>query len=192
VTWELGKTCPATQLESVLAQVVFSLSPIGLLYTSNLQIRHANQAMAEMFGYSRTQLEGSPLSVLRTQGADWFDSKCQSAIETSGFWQVERVMTRVSGETFWCRILGRSVNPEKPRLDIIWNVVELSDRRSLSCLSPRERQIALSICAGHSAKETANHLGLSPRTVETSLARIRQKMRARNSNQLANRIRSYA
>lgn len=184
------KIVASATAEERLAEVVSNFSPIGLLYTQDRVIRYANRAVAEMFGYSLAQIEGAQLSLLRGGEADWLDRNCLRALERTGFFQHERTMARLSGELFWCRLIGRSVNVERPRSNIIWNLVELSDRRSLSCLSPREQQIALLICEGKSAKETARDLSLSPRTVETAIARIKRKIHARSSTELINRIRS--
>ena len=50
-------------------------------------------------------------------------------------------------------------------------------------LTPRERDILASIEAGHSVKQTARHLGISPKTVENLQSRLFRKLEVRNRAQ---------
>jgi len=47
-------------------------------------------------------------------------------------------------------------------------------------LSEREREVLAHFAQGHSTKDVAQMLGISPRTVETYAATIAQKLGARN------------
>ncbi|HJR25601.1 MAG TPA: helix-turn-helix transcriptional regulator, partial [Acidimicrobiales bacterium] len=50
-------------------------------------------------------------------------------------------------------------------------------------LTPRERQILLSIDRGESVKQTARSLGISPKTVENLQSRLFSKLDVRNRAQ---------
>jgi len=50
-------------------------------------------------------------------------------------------------------------------------------------LTPRERDILRSIESGHSVKQTARHLGISPKTVENLQSRLFRKLDVRNRAQ---------
>lgn len=56
--------------------------------------------------------------------------------------------------------------------------------RGFSHLTQRERQVLQLIANGHSNKEAALDLGISPRTVEVHRARVMEKMGARNTADL--------
>lgn len=177
--------------DTSVSQLIFRLSPTGLLYTQDGHIRHANNAFAEMFGLSVEQLPDFPLDALAVSGnSGWLNDECVLQLENVGLHQAEHLVARRCGELFWCRISGRTLAMQQNALCVVWSVIELSDRRSLSCLSAREQEVALFACEGRTAKEIGRSLSLSPRTVEAYLARLKQKLGARNATELVNRIRS--
>jgi two-component system response regulator FixJ len=51
-------------------------------------------------------------------------------------------------------------------------------------LTTREAEVLKALLAGETTKSTAGKLGISPKTVETYRARIRAKLRARNTGEL--------
>jgi FixJ family two-component response regulator len=51
-----------------------------------------------------------------------------------------------------------------------------SARQRLERLSEREREILALIAEGHSSKEAARRLGISPRTVDTHRAHLAEKL----------------
>ena len=51
-------------------------------------------------------------------------------------------------------------------------------------ITPREREVVAAIVAGDRPKEIARALGISPRTVESYIARVRTKFGARNVQEL--------
>ena len=55
----------------------------------------------------------------------------------------------------------------------------LSDRFPVS-LTPREAEVLQLVATGMSAKEVANQISISPRTVERHIEHVRLKLRARN------------
>jgi DNA-binding NarL/FixJ family response regulator len=61
---------------------------------------------------------------------------------------------------------------------------EPADAESPGELSRREEEVLRSLAWGHSNKETAERLGISPRTVETYRARIRDKLGLASRNEM--------
>ena len=66
---------------------------------------------------------------------------------------------------------------------------DLSQQSNLRELSTRDREIAILTSEGRTAKEIARLLELSPRTVETYLAKLKHKLDVRNVAELVSRIR---
>ena len=64
--------------------------------------------------------------------------------------------------------------------------------RSLSKLSPREREIAMLVASGMRNPAIAEKLGISPRTVEVHKARIMEKLGARGLDELILKVRPPA
>jgi DNA-binding CsgD family transcriptional regulator len=55
---------------------------------------------------------------------------------------------------------------------------------ALLSLTPREKEVCRLICQGHSTKEIARTLEISPRTVEVHRARVMEKTGAANLSDL--------
>jgi DNA-binding CsgD family transcriptional regulator len=73
-----------------------------------------------------------------------------------------------------------------------WPVPEVPEpsRKSQSHqdLTPRERTILAEIVRGHSSKEVARSLGISPRTVEFHRANLLKKFGAKNTAELVRKV----
>jgi len=61
-------------------------------------------------------------------------------------------------------------------------------RASLALLSPREREVLDLLICGHYNKNIADHLGITPRTVEFHRANIFAKMRVSSAIELAHKL----
>ena len=68
-----------------------------------------------------------------------------------------------------------------PKLDV--------DRAPLTSLTPRERQVAILIAQGYSDAEAAQELFVSPKTVNSHLKAVYQKLNIRRRTQLAQYVR---
>jgi two-component system response regulator DctR len=61
-------------------------------------------------------------------------------------------------------------------------------RQALACLSPREREVLDELVRGHYNKNIADHLGITPRTVEFHRANIFEKMGVSSAVELAHKL----
>lgn len=182
-----------TRCEDIdLGALAFQFAPEGLIYSERRVIRRANQAFATMFAMSLDEVEGLSIELL-------YPSREESerrvaiwgpALHDAGFYADERVMARHGGELFWCAVKGRSLSPQDPFARAVWCFNDLSKQWNLPDLSPREREIAVLLCAGHTAKEIARLLTLSPRTVEAYVAHLKKKLHVRNATELVSRLHS--
>ena len=105
-----------------------------------------------------------------------------------GRYRDERIMRRRSGELFWCRVRGQSLDPELPFARAVWSFADISEARPVTELTRRERQVATMMAEGLTSKEIARALDISPRTVEVHRARLLEKFGARNSLELVAQI----
>jgi two-component system response regulator DctR len=61
-------------------------------------------------------------------------------------------------------------------------------RQALTSLSPREREVLDELIRGHYNKNIADHLGITPRTVEFHRANIFEKMGVNSAIELAHKL----
>jgi PAS domain S-box-containing protein len=175
----------------LLATFAFDHAPVAIIYTEQRVIRRANAAFADMFELPRGGIEGLSIEHFYPSHDDSerVASTAFPSLQATGHYSDERTMQRQSGALFWCAVSGVSLTPEDPFARSVWCFQDMSRQWNLSELRPRDREVAILICEGRTAKEVARLLHLSPRTVETYLARIKHKLAVRNVAELATRIR---
>lgn len=174
-----------------LASLAFSASPVATIYTERRIIMRANAAFADMFELPPEGIEGLPMELFYPshEDSERVASNAQGPLRATGFHSDERTMQRQSGALFWCAVTGHSLTPDDPFARSVWCFQDLSRQWNMSELRPRDREVAILVCEGRTAKEIARLLDLSPRTVEAYLARIKHKLAVRNVAELVARIR---
>lgn len=174
-----------------LAATAFEHSPVATVYTERRIILRANLAFAEMFELPQGTIEGLSTELFYPSYEDFerVSVTALRSLKATGHHSDERIMQRQNGALFWCAVNGACMDREDPLARSIWCFQDISRQWNTSELRPRDREVAILICEGRTAKEVARLLNLSPRTVETYLARIKHKLAVRNVAELAARLR---
>lgn len=174
-----------------LAAVAFEFSPVATIYTEHRIIKRANRAFAEMFELPADRIEGLAMELFYPSHDDSerVVGNARLSLHATGNHADERTMQRQSGALFWCAVTGHSLTPDDPFARSVWCFQDLSRQWNVSELRPRDREVAILVCEGRTAKEIARVLNLSPRTVEAYLVRIKHKLAVRNVAELVARIR---
>lgn len=169
-----------------LAAIAFDHAPVGLIYSEDRIILRCNLRFAEMFGNERDALEGHSLSMLYPSDTEFerIGKLGSEKMVGHGTYRDERIMRRNTGELFWCRVRGQSLDAGAPFARAIWSFADISETRPATDLTMRERQVAKMMAEGLTSKEIARDLGISPRTIEVHRARLMTKFGARNSLEL--------
>lgn len=176
-------------------RLAFDMAPVGLALSRQRTMVDCNQALCDMFGTGREQLIGQSFQILYPS-ADEYErtgARITPILGRSGTYADDRIMKRVDGrfkgETFWCHVTGRALNPQDPHAAGIWSFEDLSARRPVRAeLTPREREVAAFVMDGLTSKEIGKLLGISPRTVEIYRARLMRKYRAHSTPDLVHRL----
>jgi PAS domain S-box-containing protein len=159
--------------------------------STNRVIQTCNDALATMFGYERTQLDGQSFSVLYPTMDEFLRTGYSIApiINAKGRYSDERIMRRSSGELFWCHVSGRALDSREPLGAGVWTFEDVSEKRPVTAeLTPREREIAALLVEGKTSKIIARETDLSPRTVEMHRARLMRKFSAATSSELVHKL----
>jgi PAS domain S-box-containing protein len=176
-------------------RLAFDLAPLGMALSRDRIMVDCNQALCEMFGVDRDQLVGQSFQILYPS-ADEFERMGQRIVpllKRGMTYADDRIMKRVggrhSGETFWCHVTGRALDPKSPHSAGIWSFEDLSSRRPVSAdLTPREREVAALLMDGLTSKEIGKALAISHRTVEIHRARLMRKYQAHSTPDLVHRL----
>jgi PAS domain S-box-containing protein len=173
-----------------LAEAIVDLCPLGLMLSSDRKIVTCNQRFASMFGYSMEALHGQDLLVLYPSEDEYqrIGQRGLQVMTQKGEYHDERLMRRRDGVTQWFRVHGNTSDLSNPFGNACWVFEPLNAGADVSRLTPREREILAGMSRGHTAKEAARELGLSPRTVEKIRAGLRAKFGAHNAVELMSRV----
>ncbi|MDG2341082.1 MAG: LuxR C-terminal-related transcriptional regulator [Paracoccaceae bacterium] len=173
-----------------LERIAFEHAPIGLALTENRIMKQVNMMFAEMFSERVDYFADRSLRELYPTQDD-FDRIAVVGVESmreSGRYDDERVMQRLNGDQFWCRVRGQSLTPDDPFQWAIWSFSDLSEMRPVVQMTNREKDVAALTCKGLSSKEIGRELGLSHRTVEIYRARLMKKFEARKTAELVSKL----
>lgn len=173
----------------------FDLAPVGLALSRNRTMIDCNQQLCDMFGASKEQLVGQSFLVLYPS-ADEFErlgARMAPLLNRNGTYADDRIMKRLDGrlkgETFWCHVSGRALNPSAPHEAGIWTFEDLSALRPVRAeLTPREREVAASLMQGQTSKQIGKTLDISHRTVEIYRARLMRKYKASTTADLVHKL----
>jgi len=173
-----------------MTDIGFEFAPIGLIELENRIIRRCNEKFAAMFRGQSSDFLNNTIFHLYPSREEFerIGERSLRAMRETGEYADERIMQRLNGELFWCRVRGRSLTPEDPFRHGIWSLADLSDERPLIELTPRERDVAMLTVRGLSAKEIGAELDLSYRTIESHRARLLVKFGARKLPELVAKL----
>lgn len=172
-------------------RLAFDLAPVGLALSSNRNMLDCNRHLCEMFGASRELLVGQSFQVLYPSVIEFerTGSRIAPILNRNGTYADDRIMKRANGETFWCHVTGRALNPSAPHDAGIWTFEDLSSSRPVKAeLTAREREVAAHLMDGLTSKEIGKTLTISHRTVEIYRARLMRKYKASNTGDLVHKL----
>ena len=170
---------------------IFQHAPVGMCISQHRVIHACNDALANMFAYTKDALSAQSFSILYPSFAEFerTGARIVPIMNAKGHYSDERIMKRANGQLFWCHVSGRALVPDDPHAAGIWTFEDLSEKRPVTAeLTPREREIAAMLVDGKTSKAIARQIGLSPRTVEMHRAKLMRKFSATTASELINRL----
>jgi PAS domain S-box-containing protein len=173
------------------ALIGFEWSPAALCVTRRRVIVACNTAFCALFGYRADELTGVSIAMLYPSQPEFrrIGQRGYPSMRQGRRYQDERLMRRRTGDLIWCRVTGQATDAEVPAREAVWSFERVEHAvGSVASLSPREREVVTQLAAGHTSKEIARLLALSPRTVEMHRARLLRKLGVRSTAQLLARL----
>lgn len=173
----------------------FEDAPVGQLIARNRVIHDCNKALAKMFRTTIGDLVGSSTKRLFPSQARFEEtgSRIAPLLAKNLSFADDRVMCRSDGDLFWAHVSGYTYTPEEPFRETIWAFTDLAESRQVNSklrgsMTPRERDIAALFIEGKSAKEAAQALGISHRTVDIYRGRLLGKYGVSSTKELVKRL----
>lgn len=169
----------------------FEQAPIGLCVTLDRTVIHCNHAFAALFGATIAQLTGQSIRVVYPTAAEYehVGRRALASMRRSGGYADDRIMKRLDGSLFWCRVVGRAIDRADPYREAVWTFQQVPhESNAITRLTPREREVAVALVEGMTSKQIAARLGLSPRTIDMHRERLMRKFGVRTTGALLGRL----
>lgn len=144
------------ELEQLLRdrELMFSVSEVGLIYQRGPQIERANQAMAELSGWSSHELHMLDPAELYADARECvdFETRIAQALRERGRFSGERELRRRDGRLVWVQVAVRPVDPNDESAGVISSFIDVDERRrareTLAAQAERTRSILNSVLVG--------------------------------------------
>ncbi|MEK8048626.1 PAS domain S-box protein [Ideonella sp. DXS22W] len=134
--------------------LMFSLSDVGLAYLRHDRIERANEALAQLTGYTVHELEQMPLAALfeDAEAHARLGETQRAALGANGLWRGERRLRRRDGRLLWVQVSKRRVDDADPEAGLICSYVDVDERRrareAVQLQAERTRAILDSVLVG--------------------------------------------
>lgn len=173
-----------------MTQIAFDAAPVGIVMAEQRVIRACNKTFAAMLGYEVGDLLGQSFRMLYGSDEEFETIKdigLRSLMQT-GDYTDERLVRHRLGHGFWCRFRARTPKLDAPMDRVVMTFAPIADTDPVR-LSKRERQVLERMNQGQTSKEIAKQLGLSPRTIEDTRARLIKRFKVRRATDLLGLLR---
>jgi len=111
-------------------ELVLENAIVGISYMSQRRFVWANARMAQIFGYEPGELDDEPVRKVYNSQED-YDEVGRMYANFARYNGVthEHAMIRKNGESIWCLISGRMIDPLDPSSASVWVVQDITDRK---------------------------------------------------------------
>ncbi len=138
--WSFRDVTERKKMENMLHETLLEMNTIldslevGITFVRSEKINWVNQKMLDMFGYSRNEVDGEPVEIFHTSSGSFTQLKDEALpVITSGKIHLdERLMKRKDGSSFWCRLIGKAIDPDERDKGSIWIVEDITERKRVA------------------------------------------------------------
>ncbi len=113
-------------------EAILNNASVGIAFTRDRILHHANRAFEELFGWPPGGLVGQPGRVVWGSPEEYAEvgSVVGPVLARGEAVEVERQMMRRDGAKFWCRLQARPIDPVNPATGgTIWIIEDITERR---------------------------------------------------------------
>jgi diguanylate cyclase (GGDEF)-like protein/PAS domain S-box-containing protein len=145
-------------------ELILDNATVGISFVRNRTYQRCNPSFEQMFGYGRGELIGQSTAAIYSSAEDYErDAAWYEEMRDGRAVIAERQYRRKDGSTFWCKLVGKAIDPALPGAGTIWIyddvTAEHAARESLEASRDAlERAVTERTTELQEAKARAQHL----------------------------------
>jgi diguanylate cyclase (GGDEF)-like protein/PAS domain S-box-containing protein len=103
-------------------ELILGNATVGIAFVRQTVVQRCNPRLEEMFGYAPGEIVGRSVAETYTDRSDFEEAHVRRmrVLGTGSSFTDERRAKRKDGSHFWCRVVGRAVDPAHPDEGSIW------------------------------------------------------------------------
>ncbi|WP_306599573.1 PAS domain S-box protein [Geothrix sp. 21YS21S-2] len=132
-----------------IKNLILENSTLGIAFVRDRVFEWVNSRLAEILGRPLAQLLGAPTRILYPDGAS-YDEMARStydAMRRGERADVTWQLLRGDGSSFWCRMIGRPLNPAIPHEGSVWLMEDTTENRKIE-----QARLSLEVQLRHAQK----------------------------------------
>src|SRR5204863_376078 len=118
------------RIEQAMAEqeLILDNATVGIAFVRNRTIQRCNRLLEELFGYGPGELVGqSSRAIYSTTEAFEHDAAWYEQMRDGRSVTAERQYRRKDSSLFWCKVVGKAIDPRHPLEGAIWIFDDVSD-----------------------------------------------------------------
>jgi diguanylate cyclase (GGDEF)-like protein/PAS domain S-box-containing protein len=112
-------------------ELILDNATVGISFVRNRGYQRCNPRFEQMFGYGPGELIGqSTIAIYRSSEEHAADAAWYEEMRSGRAVTAERQFRRKDGSLFWCKLVGRAIDPAHPFSGTIWIYDDVSDEHA--------------------------------------------------------------
>jgi diguanylate cyclase (GGDEF)-like protein/PAS domain S-box-containing protein len=167
--------------------LILANATVGIAFARNRQLQRCNPRFEQMFGYGPGEMIGKTSADLFESSEEYASvvDRLYADMSATGAYAVEQKVRRKDGSTFWCKVVAKAIDPQRPEEGAISIYEDIT----------AERAARASLEASRDAAEASREVlerAVAERTVELQTANARLQAEIADRRQAESRAQHLA
>ena len=113
-------------------QAILDNASLGITFTRKRRFLHCNQRFSEMFGWCSEELSRHSTEILypSKEAYEELSSRARPILGSGQRLDLEVLMKKRDGSTFWCRVLAKAIDPQDYKKGTIYITEDITERKN--------------------------------------------------------------
>ncbi len=110
-------------------EAIFTNASVGIAYTRNKTFQRSNDRLAELFGYTKEEMEGLPAIAVypSVQAYETLGQEAGPQLIRGEAYQTQIQYRRKNGDLIWCKVYAKAFSANQPGRGTIWIIEDIEE-----------------------------------------------------------------